>query len=877
MALLLICTGAAMLLAHHYHVGFAALAIGVVVGLPSLFVGVRAIPADASLPGLRPVVDELSAAITAPGAARTAPAVSLPPRPPVLAGRDSLLADLHSRLAGGDWGWPRVIVLTGLAGVGKTSIATEYAHRNRPAGVAWQFHAENPIALADEFAELSRRLSSLGQAADAEDRVSLVHEALASSDEPWLLIFDNAPDADSLQTFLPATGRGVVLITSQSALWGQAETIEVPGLADESAISFLLERTRQTDRLAAAELAHEATGLPLALEQMGGYISATGVSLDRYLDMYQGARPKMLARGKPVGYPKTVVTAFSLAFAHIEREAPRAAGLMRLLACLAPDPVPIELLLRPLEGSRFSTRWIKFLRLLPTDPVSIPDAVAELRKFSLVRPAGSDAVVAHRLVIAVALGQLGILRSAYMRLARRLVAAAVPADVGLPRNWPTLGVLLPHAQLVLRDDAAQLRRLAAYLAASGSYRASRDLLEKAAMGPVRRGRAGSADMLVARLGLATQIGHAGNAAQARDMLTELLPACERILGSEHPETLACRSNLAAFTGQAGKPVQARDLYSELVQVYQRVLGPDDPRTVQTRGQLAVYVGEAGDPARARDMFAELHQEQERTLGPEHPTTMKTLGHLAFWTGHAGDRERARDLFAELRQMQERVLGPEHPSTLATLSNLALLTGQAGSPARARDLYLELLPIRERVLGREHPETLMARNDLAAFTDEAGDHVRARDLYVELQPVQERVLGPEHPETLKTRGNIASLTGRAGNAARARDLFAQLLHAQQSVLGRDHPDTLNTLNHVAYWTAAAGNPALARDLLAELLPIRERVLGPEHPDTQRTRDMFHRLRRQGPSPPERQGPSPRKRQGPSPRERQGPSPRRRRRG
>ena len=49
--------------------------------------------------------------------------VRLAPRPVSLVGREDLLAELESRLAGGDGRGPRVVALHGLAGAGKTSVA----------------------------------------------------------------------------------------------------------------------------------------------------------------------------------------------------------------------------------------------------------------------------------------------------------------------------------------------------------------------------------------------------------------------------------------------------------------------------------------------------------------------------------------------------------------------------------------------------------------------------------------------------------------------------------------------------------------------------------------------------------------------------------
>jgi hypothetical protein len=60
--------------------------------------------------------------------ARAGRVLRLAPRPPFLAGREDLLAELEARLAGGDGREPQVVVLHGLAGAGKTSVALAYAH-----------------------------------------------------------------------------------------------------------------------------------------------------------------------------------------------------------------------------------------------------------------------------------------------------------------------------------------------------------------------------------------------------------------------------------------------------------------------------------------------------------------------------------------------------------------------------------------------------------------------------------------------------------------------------------------------------------------------------------------------------------------------------
>ena len=270
----------------------------------------------------------------------------LAPRPGSLAGREPLLAELDGRLAPGPGrGGPRVAALCGLGGAGKTSVAVEYAHRHlTEVGVCWQFAAEDPAVLAAQFAVLAAQLGARDPV-DARDPVASVHAVLARQETGWLLVFDNVPDLAAVEAFLPPAGPGRVLVTSQSQHWPAGWAVQVPVLDPDVAARFLIARTGDTDQEAALELAEGLGGLPLALEQAAAYMQATGTRLARYLPLFRARQHELLARGEAAGHREHTAATLGLALSRLERDAPAAAGLLRLLAFLAPEPVPLDLLL----------------------------------------------------------------------------------------------------------------------------------------------------------------------------------------------------------------------------------------------------------------------------------------------------------------------------------------------------------------------------------------------------------------------------------------------------------------------------------------------------------------------------------------------------
>lgn len=681
-------------------------------------------------------------------------AVRLAPKPDYLAGREGLLAEVHTRLSAGDASTPRTVVLSGMGGAGKTSVALEYAHCHQgEVGVAWQFDCEDLAVLPDEFGILADQLNVRDLLA-TRDWVATVHGVLAEYPRGWLLIFDNVEDPAAVRKFLPPAGPGRVLVTSRNPLWSPGQAVDVPVLSTDVAADFLISRTGDPDKQAAAGLAGELGGLPLALEQAGAYMQATRVTLAEYLELFRQRRADMLVRGEPIGYDRTVATTWDLAFGRLQQASPRAVGLLRLLAFCAPEAIPLRLLLQPRPGlvEQLGQDVAPLLTPLLADWVTAIDAIADLHRYSLVTAKGG-VVSVHRLVQAVTIGQMSAgLAGQWRQAVAALIEAALPEDARQPQTWPVFGRLRPHADKVLAPGSSGMERVASYLGNSGSYAAARDL---------QRG---------------------------------VVRALEQMLSPEHPDTLTARRDLARWTGRAGDRAEARAQSEALLPVTERVLGSEHPDTLAVRAEIANWTRKGGGRGGHRRKHSDTGAV--RADGPSR-------------TREPGGRERAAAQYAELLPVFRRVLGPEHLDTLAVRKGLAWSTGEAKKTVEARDQFADLLPVVGQVLGPEHPITLDARAGLARFTGSeggVGDPAGARDQFTALLPEYQRILGPEHPETLYIRHSVARWTGQAGNPAGARDQYEALLSARERILGPEHPDTRDARKLLAYWTEKANSQA-----------------------------------------------------------------------
>ncbi|MBY8853064.1 ATP-binding protein, partial [Saccharothrix sp. MB29] len=132
-------------------------------------------------------------------------------------GREQDLADLRTAFTAARTSRaPVVQVLTGMGGVGKTSLARAYAQRHLDDyAVVWWIRAEDPTAIDGEYRGLLELVHSAQEAKLVRDAVQRANAWLAEQRQPWLLVLDNVPDA-ALRGLFPARGVGHVLVTSQA-------------------------------------------------------------------------------------------------------------------------------------------------------------------------------------------------------------------------------------------------------------------------------------------------------------------------------------------------------------------------------------------------------------------------------------------------------------------------------------------------------------------------------------------------------------------------------------------------------------------------------------------------------------------------------------
>jgi hypothetical protein len=272
-------------------------------------------------------------------------------RNPDFTGREELLGSLADQLAGGGTAAGTQVVQGG-GGVGKTTVAAEYAYRHRGQfDVVWWVRAEQSATLISDLADLAVTLG-LADPDEASQQLAVAAARRWLDDhDRWLLILDNAQGPDTaigleaplarLVDLLPQVVHGQVLLTSRDASWEQhAALAELEVFTPQEAVAFLLARSGATDEQAGGQIATLLGWLPLALEQAGAYVRETRIPLATYLERLRRFPSLTMAKGRPRDRDPadTVATTWQVSVEQVRR-IPGAVALLEICAFLGPEEI----------------------------------------------------------------------------------------------------------------------------------------------------------------------------------------------------------------------------------------------------------------------------------------------------------------------------------------------------------------------------------------------------------------------------------------------------------------------------------------------------------------------------------------------------------
>lgn len=729
-------------------------------------------------------------------------------------GREDLLNELHARLHGEhSMNFSQPQVLCGLGGIGKTQTALEYAYRYRGdyQAVLWVASETQETLLAD-YRSLAQLFELPEQASTNPAVVRNAVKRWFQQHINWLLIFDNVEDLDLLQTFLPDTSGGYILLTTRSQIVGTLGVpLALPTMTQEESVLLLLRRAQLIEREAPVEAVPPALraqaqmlvdlfdGLPLALDQAGAYLEETQCSLADYLERYGSRRRALLdSRGSGSGqYPASVLATLSLSFGQVEHASPEAAEVLRLCAFLHADAIPETLL--SLAGDTLGPT----LYALACDPIRLDHAIKELRRYSLIqRDPDTHLLSLHRLVQAML--QEHMEEAEHRMWIERLIHALLR--------------IFPSSEQA--DQEGEQVRWRQYL--------SHALACVAALGEMGITSAEAAELLY-RIGYHCYMW--GDTDQAIPLYEQALAMVLTMPEGGHETVALYCTELGELYIVRKQYRQAEARLRQALDLREQLLGPEHSAVAESLWPLASLFWRLGRYPQAESLAQRAFAILEPVLGSDHPQVGIILNILAAVALYQDHYEQAEHLFLRVIHIYEQALGSEHMFMSSVKKPLADLYMRRACYPQAATLYEQVLHNGERHLGPDHIMLASHLLDLGRSHFVLQQYPQAETMYRRACRICEKTPDADVfrlTTILLYWGALSLVQGHKLQAERYVQRACRLLGETRFPRHPGYEEILRWLLLVGDRLVAGEERMQAQQHLHETLTLGEQLLGPEHP-------------------------------------------------
>ena len=179
---------------------------------------------------------------------------------------------------------------------------------------------------------------------------------------------------------------------------------------------------------------------------------------------------------------------------------------------------------------------------------------------------------------------------------------------------------------------------------------------------------------------------------------------EKIHGTDHPITATTYNNIAGVYDNQGK-------YAEALHWLEKALGTNHPDTAAIYNNIAAIYDSQDKYDEALHWLKKARKIHENALGTDHPDTASVYSNIGGIHVYQGKYDKALHWLEKARKIHEKALGTDHPSTAQTYNNIAVTHYCQGNYAEALTLFVQAYRIRLEKLGENHPHTKNTKENM----------------------------------------------------------------------------------------------------------------------------------------------------------------------
>lgn len=728
----------------------------------------------------------------------------------------------------------RTVALVGIAGTGKTTLARQYARRQK-AALIWEINAETKETLVASFKKLAHALSiteedqktlrDLQEIKDLRIRggktLQFIKDHLKVHKE-WILIYDNTKILPNFQNQFSqdkgAWGHGKVIVTTQNRniqnMQALTEMIQVNELDPTEKLTLFMNILNHGASSSGASAQKEEIvaflkfipPFPLDVSVAAYYIKSTHITYEKYLKRLSEYNRDFIDVQESIlkgtnEYQKVRYNIITLSLDH--------------LMDLHKD-FPYFLLFISLVDSQNIPRDLLEIHM---NEVSVDNFIFNLNKYSFITDHSSatypwgTAFSVHRSTQEISLTHLikrltlnvdnPLVQRITQNLERYIKQLIEKEDLSQLRLFiPHCEMFLSHHQLLTESaKGSLLSDLGGVYLFLGKYGKAKQCLKEALLklnNTKDKNKNQNQDKRAQALAyLGDAYGKLGNYEKAKNFLEQSLFIYNQHLPINHGGIAEALTYLGNVYRNLGEYEKAKELLEKSLSIYKTYL----PKSYVGNARVSAYLGIVhtilGNYEKAKNILEQSLQIYKTHSSHNHGGVAWVSAHLGNAYGELGNYKEAKQLLEQSIALYKEHFPEEHIKAGWALSYLGDIYRIMGEYEKAKKTLEQSMVIYKKHLPENHIVIAGILVYLSDVHKDLGGYEKARDLLEQSLVIYEKCFPKNHPETAWALSHLGDIYRIMGNFEKAHSLLEKSLAIYRQHFPENHKEVVWALERLRY--------------------------------------------------------------------------------
>lgn len=782
------------------------------------------------------------------------------PTDAMLLDRSLLIGKLRTQLKR-NFGRIHTIVLTGIGGSGKTTLARQYA-RLENASIVWEINAESRETLLASFENLAqslaktpeekREIETILEVKNTTDKetqlIQWVHKHLSQA-QSWFLFYDNVVNFRHVEKYFPSEqnvqGTGQILITTRNSQMINHKidaVLPVGELSPDEKLDLFTKILTSPEvplaghqREEAEEFLKEIPPFPLDVSLAAHYLRRTNVPYKTYLHYLKENPIDFLALQKEIleevgDYHKTRYIIVSLYLKNLIEVHMDFKELLLLICLLNAQDIPRDL-----------------LGTLKKD-VTVDQFIHYLESCSFIaqaNPLQKNAVLS----IHPSIQENGL---AYLRqqFKNKQLVDPLAETLGIyirdliqKQDFSNIHSLINHCQAFLSrsdwlTDESQniiMGELGHIYLNVSDYKAAQETLEKAlALNQKTQQKAQRARL---SLYLADVYRETGDYDKAKTLLEESLRITRHHSPKDHEQLSQILAHLGAVYRHIGDFKKSRDLLEESIALYQEQSLDDHPECAWALVHLGNSYREMGDLPKSAEFLEKGLQIYRKSFPANSSMTVWNMAQLGNIYREMGKYGKATTLLEESLAIYETDLPHSYDRIAWNLTHLGDIYTQLEASDKALTALEKALSIHEKYFSKNHAGVARTLLCLGNAYRVSGELQKAQETLEKSLEVHLRHFSEKHLRLAPVFLSLGSVHHELGHLDKAKEFLNKSLKIYEQSEGNHPVEKARVLRSLGSIYLKEGKFDLCETALQRSLDIAQQH---DHPDLLKSWEVLAEL-------------------------------------